>query len=97
MRLAAGSIRVGPGNIPRRTTGKHAPGGKYNYIINGHMIAGFALVAWPAEWGNTGMMTFIVNQRGKIYQKNLGPKTPSVAPAMTTYAPDHTWMPANEK
>src|SRR5882724_6003848 len=44
--------------------GAHAPGGKYNYIINGHMIGGFALVAWPAEWGNTGIMTFVVNQRG---------------------------------
>ena len=71
--------------------GKHAPGGKYNYIINGHMIAGFALVAWPAEWGNTGVMTFIVNQRGKVYQKNLGPKTASTAAAITTYNPDPTW------
>jgi hypothetical protein len=71
--------------------GKHAPGGKYNYIINGHMIAGFALAAWPAEWGNTGVMTFIVNQRGKVYQKNLGPKTASIAAAMTTYNPDTTW------
>ena len=71
--------------------GKHAPGGKYNYIINGHMIAGFALVAWPAEWGNTGVMTFIVNQQGKVYQKNLGPKTASIAQAMTTYDPDNTW------
>jgi Protein of unknown function (DUF2950) len=71
--------------------GKHAPGGKYNYIISGHMIAGFALAAWPAEWGNTGVMTFIVNQRGKVYQKNLGPKTPSSAQAMTTYNPDTTW------
>jgi hypothetical protein len=71
--------------------GKHAPGGKYCYIINGHMIAGFALVAWPAEWGNTGVMTFIVNQRGKVYQKNLGPKTPSIANAITAYDPDNTW------
>jgi hypothetical protein len=71
--------------------GKHAPGGKYNYIINGHMIAGFALVVWPAEWGNTGVMTFIVNQRGKVYQKNLGPKTASTAAAITTYNPDPTW------
>ena len=46
--------------------GKHAPGGEYDYIINGHMIGGFALVAWPAEWGNSGVMTFIVNQQGKI-------------------------------
>jgi hypothetical protein len=71
--------------------GKQAPGGKYNYIINGHMIAGFALVAWPEEWDNTGVMTFVVNQRGKVYQKNLGPKTASIAKAMTTYDPDPTW------
>jgi hypothetical protein len=72
--------------------GKHAPGGKYNYIINGRMIAGFALVAWPAEWGNTGVMTFIVNQQGKVYQKNLGAKTAKIARSMTTYDPDATWV-----
>jgi hypothetical protein len=77
--------------------GKHAPGGKYNYIINGHMIAGFALVAWPAQWDNTGVMTFIVNQQGKVYQKNLGPKTGSIAAAMTTYDPDTTWTPAGDQ
>src|ERR1035441_9783495 len=77
--------------------GKHAPGGKYSYIINGHMIAGFALVAWPAEWGNSGVMTFVVNQRGKVYQKNLGPKTVSIAAAMTTYNPDTTWTLAGEE
>ncbi len=71
--------------------GKHAPAGKCNYVINGHMIAGFALVAWPAEWGNTGVMTFIVNQQGKVYQKNLGPRAASLALAMTTYDPDNTW------
>ena len=74
--------------------GKHAPGGKYNYIINGRMIAGFALVAWPAEWGNTGVMTFIVNQQGKVCQKNLGSKTAKIAKGMTTYDPDDTWTPA---
>lgn len=71
--------------------GKHAPGGKYNYIINGHMLAGFALVAWPAEWGNSGIMTFVVSKRGHVYQKNLGPKTVSIASAMTSYDPDSTW------
>jgi hypothetical protein len=71
--------------------GKHAPVGKYNYIINGHMIGGFALVAWPDEWGNSGVMTFVVNQQGKVYQKNLGPKTGSIASAMTIYDPDDTW------
>jgi hypothetical protein len=71
--------------------GRHAPGGKYNYIINGHMVAGFALVAWPAEWDNTGVMTFIVNQDGTVYEKNLGPKTVAVARAMTAFDPDATW------
>ena len=73
--------------------GKHAPGGKYSYIINGRMIAGFALVAWPAEWGNTGVMTFIVNQQGRVYQKNLGSQTAKTAKAMTAYDPDDTWTP----
>ena len=77
--------------------GRHAPGGKYNYIINGHMIAGFALVAWPAEWGNTGMMTLIVNQQGKIYQKDPGPKTSQVAAKITSYDPDSTWAPVTEE
>jgi len=76
--------------------GKHAPGGKYDYVINGHMIAGFALVAWPAEWDNTGVMTFIVNQQDRIYQKNLGPKTSALAQALTTYDPDPTWTLAKE-
>ena len=71
--------------------GKHAPGGKYDYIINGHMIGGFALVAWPAEYGESGIMTFIVNQQGRVYQKDLGPKTGKLAPAMKVYDPDPSW------
>jgi len=71
--------------------GTHAPVGKYDYIINGHMIAGFALVAWPAEWNNTGVMTFIVNQQDKVYQKDLGPKTAQIAAEMAAYDPDPTW------
>ncbi|MGH7969823.1 MAG: DUF2950 domain-containing protein [Limisphaerales bacterium] len=74
--------------------GRHATGGKYNYIINGHMIAGFALVAWPAQWGNTGVMTFVVNQQGKVFQKNLGPKTATLAEKMTAYDPDSSWSAA---
>ncbi len=70
---------------------KSAPGGKYDYIINSNMIGGFALVAWPAEHGESGIMTFIVNQQGRVYQKDLGPKTASVAGAMRAYAPDKTW------
>jgi hypothetical protein len=72
--------------------GSHAPAGKYNYLINGHLLAGFALVAWPVEWNNSGIMSFIVNQQGKVYQKNLGPKTARLAAAMTTYDPDPSWQ-----
>jgi hypothetical protein len=71
--------------------GSHVPGGKYDYIINGNMIAGFALVAFPAVYGSSGVMTFVVNHRGKIYQKNLGPNTVALASAMKVYDPDATW------
>jgi hypothetical protein len=71
--------------------GKNAPGGKYSYIINGHMIGGFALVAWPAEYGESGIMTFIVNQQGRVYQRDLGPKTGKLAEAMKVYDPDPSW------
>lgn len=73
--------------------GKHAAGGKYDYIINDRMIAGFALVAWPAEWANTGVMTFIVNQQGKVYQCNLGKNTAKKAKCMTRFDPDEKWTP----
>jgi hypothetical protein len=71
--------------------GPHAPGGKYNYIINGNMIAGFAMVAWPADYGQSGVMTFIVNQQGRVYQKDLGKKTSETAKKMDTYDPDPSW------
>jgi hypothetical protein len=71
--------------------GKSAPGGKFNYIINGNMVAGHALVAYPSRWGVSGVMTFIVNQRGRVYQKNLGPKTAEIAKKMDAYNPDLTW------
>ena len=74
--------------------GKHAPGGKYSYLINGHMIGGFALVAWPAEYGESGIMTFMVNQQGRVYQKDLGPKTGKIASSLTTYDPDKSWAPS---
>ncbi len=76
--------------------GPRAPGGRYNYIINGHMVAGFALVAWPAEWGNSGVMTFIVNQQGKLYEANLGQKTASIALKMSAYDPGSNWKPVGE-
>lgn len=71
--------------------GSKAAGGAYNYVIHGHMVAGFALVAWPAEYGVSGVMTFVVNRNGIVYQKDLGPKTDKTAKAMTLYNPDQTW------
>jgi len=71
--------------------GAAAPGGKYSYLINGNMIAGYAFVAYPSKWGSSGVMTFIINQQGRVYQKNLGANTAKVAAAMTEYNPDSTW------
>jgi hypothetical protein len=76
--------------------GKNAPGGEYNYIINGNMVGGFALIASPSNWGKSGVMTFIVNQQGKVYQKNLGLDTLKMAPDVDTYDPDDTWTPVKE-
>jgi hypothetical protein len=66
--------------------GGNPPGGAYDYIINGSMLAGFALVAYPAEYGNTGVMTFVVNHQGRIYQKDLG-----AYDGMDAYNPDDSW------
>jgi Protein of unknown function (DUF2950) len=71
--------------------GPHAPGGAKNYIVNGKMTAGFAFVAYPADYRSSGVMTFIVNASGVIYEKDLGPDTTKLAEAMTTYDPDSTW------
>jgi hypothetical protein len=71
--------------------GPHAPGGAYDYIAHGKMIGGFALVAYPAEYGSSGVMTFLVNQDGVVYEKNLGPSSASIAKAMKTFDPDDTW------
>ena len=71
--------------------GENAPGGKYDYIINGNMIGGYALAAYPAEYGFSGIMTFIVNQQGVVYQKDLGEKTGEIVKKMDEYNPDKTW------
>jgi hypothetical protein len=74
--------------------GEAAPGGAYDYVINGNLIAGFALVAYPAHWGESGVMTFIVNQWGRVYQCNLGEKSAEIAAAMTEFNPDpDAWIP----
>lgn len=71
--------------------GDHAQGGAYNYVVKGNMIGGFALVAYPAKYGSTGIMSFIVNQDGVVYQKNLGKHTARLAEAMKLFDPDKTW------
>ena len=74
-----------------KSQGAHAPGGKYNYIINENMIAGYALIAYPDKYGSSGVMTFIVNQQGRVYEKNLGKDTVKLASAITEYEPDSSW------
>lgn len=71
--------------------GDDAPAGRYNYVINGRLIAGFAMIAYPADYGKTGVMSFLVNHYGVVYQKNLGPKTDTIARGITEYNPDRTW------
>jgi hypothetical protein len=98
---AAGHSAPAPGSGPTpfygyyyrilKAQGKHAPGGAYDYIVHGKMIGGFALVAYPAHFGASGIMTFIVNHDGVVYQKDLGEKTETVAKEMTVFDPDATW------
>jgi hypothetical protein len=71
--------------------GKNAPGGAYDYVVKGNMIGGFALVAYPAQYGSSGVMTFIVNHDGVVYQKDLGKSTEKSAVAMRLFNPDQTW------
>lgn len=71
--------------------GANAPGGARSYIVNGKMIGGFAFLAYPAAYRSTGVMTFIVNQDGIVYEKDLGPNTDQIAKTITQYNPDSTW------
>lgn len=72
--------------------GANAPGGALDYVVRGNMIGGFALVAYPAEYRNSGVMTFLVNHQGVIYEKDLGPNTARIASGMTAFNPDGTWQ-----
>lgn len=72
--------------------GAHAKGGAQNYVVNGSMTGGFGLIASPAEYGKTGVMSFIVNQDGQVYQKNLGPQTARAAAAIRAFDPDDSWQ-----
>lgn len=72
--------------------GPNAPGGQYSYVINGNMVAGFALVGAPADYRETGVTTFVISNNGKLYQKDLGAKTTESVQAMTAFDPDGTWI-----
>jgi hypothetical protein len=99
--VAAAEVRPGKANaVPyhgyyfRVLTSQAAPnhGGTHNYVVQGkHMIGGFALVAWPAEYGVTGIATFVVNQDGVVYEKDLGAPASNLTPPLKIFAPDMTW------
>jgi hypothetical protein len=96
---SAEGYKVGSGPIPYHgyyyriltQQGGNAPGGAMDYVVKGKMIGGFALLAWPAEYGNSGVMTFIVNHSGVVYQKDLGKDTEAAARRMTWFDPDRSW------
>jgi len=71
--------------------GSDAPGGAFNYVVKGKMIGGFAMIAYPAEYGNSGVMTFLVNHAGTVNQKDLGNRTEAIARRVTLFDPDQTW------
>ena len=89
----AGEPRIYRGYVykPLTAQGPQAPGGAREYIVNGRMTAGFALVAFPIRYGISGVLTFLVNQDGVVYQNDLGPKTVEVGRSMTRFDPDTTW------
>ena len=74
-----------------RGQGTDAPGGAFNYVVKGKMIGGFALIAYPSDYGNSGVMTFVVNHAGTVYQKDLGKRTASLANRIILFDPDQTW------
>lgn len=98
-KATAQGYRTGEGRTPYHgyyfkvltKQGAAAPGGELDYVAKGKMFGGFALVAYPAEYRNSGVMTFIVNHDGIVYEKDLGPATAKIAERMTAYNPDSTW------
>ena len=96
---AAEGYRAGQQRIPYHgyyykvltRQGPNAPGGALDYVVRGNMIGGFALVAYPAEYRNSGVMTFLVNHQGNVYEKDLGPDTARIAAGITAFNPDNSW------
>lgn len=76
--------------------GENPPVGAYDYIINGHMIAGYALIAWPADYGRSGIMTFLCSHHGRVLDKDLGDDTAKAAESITAYNPDDSWADATD-
>ncbi len=74
-----------------KAQGSHAPDGALSYVVKGKMIGGFALIAYPADYGNSGVMTFVVNHGGTVYEKDFGTRTDAIAKRMVLFDPDHTW------
>jgi Protein of unknown function (DUF2950) len=74
-----------------KAQGSNIAGGQYDYVINGNMIAGYALIAWPARYGETGIKTFLISHQGILYQKDLGPNTAKLADQITRFNPDKSW------
>ena len=79
-----------------KAQGEHAKGGAYSYLLGDQMRAGFAVIAWPEEYGESGVMSFIVSHAGIVYEQNLGPDGADTAAAMSAYDPDESWIPAKE-
>ena len=77
--------------------GPGAAGGAYDYVVNGKMIGGFALIAYPAQYGNSGIMTFMVNQDGTVFQKDLGPRTTRIVRRIESFSPDAGWQKADAR
>lgn len=77
--------------------GKDAPGGAKSYLVNGAMTGGYAVVAWPVKWGDTGVMSFIANNDGVVYEKDLGPNGDAIAKAMREFNPDSSWSKVPQK
>ena len=88
---AASRFRSSSPNRRHHSPRANAPGGAYSYLINGRMIAGFAMVAYPAQYGDSGIMSFIINQNGKVYEKDLGKNSGTLGLAMTSFDPGVGW------
>jgi hypothetical protein len=76
-----------------KAQGEHAPGGARSYLEDGNMVGGFAIVAYPAEYGRSGIMTLIVDSRGLMFQRDLGPETETLGAAIDAYDPGPGWVP----